>query len=113
MGGSLPTRVARGPTKAPHALLAGGDVAELHDEFAAAVWRSVTTAESDRLNRSVDSAIGALRTRLDTAREQQPFGEARIRERLDELMSSAKELDQLAKRLDWMLLCDRDALARG
>ena len=100
---ALPTRVPREP---PEPKLSGTDTAAdlVHrpEQVADAVWGAVERFRA-QLDARVDNAIRALRSRLESAGEQQQGCPGAVGERVQVLIRQSHELDKLAQQLDWML----------
>ncbi len=111
MGGALPTGFSRQPPRPDLDHIAISDAARLPSEIADTIWRLVELYR-EGLDSRGDETIRALRSRLDSAAEDQRRGEDRVRDRIAELADRAQALDQLAESLDWMLPLDGDASAR-
>ncbi len=111
MGGALPTRIPREAPRPEVDRIAADDATRLRRELADRAWRSVELYQ-ERLDRNVDDAIRALRSRLDVAADQLRLGDDQRRERIRDLTRQAKRLDEMAESLDWMLPNDIQTPAR-
>jgi hypothetical protein len=111
MGAALPTRVPRArPGLDPRQVEVVDPAcppAGLHD----AAWRLVELSQ-EAVDQRADDAIRALRSRLGRAAEHARRDERSIRARIDELVLQARQLDELAETLGWMLPTDCDRAGR-
>jgi hypothetical protein len=102
MGGGLRVRVSYEPPRPDLDRIATSDAARDPIEWTDAIWRSVELYRGG-LAELIDEAVNGLEIRLDEAAERQGPGEPRVGERIGELMLDAKQLDELAQRLEWIL----------
>jgi hypothetical protein len=67
-----------------------------------AIWRSVELYRGG-VAALIDEAVNGLQAWLDEGAEGQRLGEQQVGERIVELTLEAKQLDELAQRLEWIL----------
>jgi hypothetical protein len=102
MGAGLRVRVSHEPPRPDLDRIATSDAARDRTEMADAIWRSVELYRGG-LVELIDEAATGLEARLEEAVERQWLGEERVGERIGELALEARQLDELAQRLEWIV----------
>jgi hypothetical protein len=101
MGAGLRVRVSHEPPRPDLDRIATSDAARDPIEMTDAIWRSVELYRGG-LVELIDEAVTGLEARLEEAAERQRLGEERVGERIGELALEARQLDELAQRLEWI-----------